>query len=182
MANDSSTGGYLSPAVPAVPLEDGDLDAVLQQMVAGITGLAGSFVRPRWQPTVPKQPEAQVNWCAIGVTTMTSDDNPALVHDPITGDTLIRHEEIALLASFYGPQGQRNAATLRDGIYVPQNLEALRVNGIGLIDAGQIITAPELFNEQWVKRYDLTLNLRRIINRLYPVLNIASAVETITRN
>src|SRR4051812_9766277 len=55
--NDSSTGGYLSPVVASSALQDAALDALLQQMVAGITGLPGNMVRPRWQPVTPKQPE-----------------------------------------------------------------------------------------------------------------------------
>ncbi|MFT2520511.1 hypothetical protein ACMWQB_30330, partial [Escherichia coli] len=64
--NTSATGGYLVPAVASPPLDDDDLDNLLHDMIAGISGLPRAMVRPRWQPTVPKQPEPGVNWCAFG--------------------------------------------------------------------------------------------------------------------
>ena len=62
--------------IPSAPLEDDALDAVLQAMVVGITGLSGDLVRSQWQVVSPKQPERYTNWCAIGVLTSTPDDNP----------------------------------------------------------------------------------------------------------
>ncbi|MDE2403051.1 MAG: hypothetical protein KGL90_15450 [Burkholderiales bacterium] len=183
MPNTSATGGYLQPASTATPAEDVDLDAILQGMVAGITGLDGSLVRPRWQPTIPRTPEIDVNWCAIGVTRIIPDDNAAVLHSGSAdgSDTLIRHEDIELLASFYGPMDGRYAAMLRDGIQIPQNLEAIRPYGLAFVKAGDMVAMPELFNQQWVQRTDLTLVLRRIVSRTYPVLNILSAPVTLTR-
>lgn len=175
---DSSTGGYLQPAAAPLPVEDAALEDVLQAMVAGITGLDGSLVRPRWQPVMPKQPEPSVNWCAIGVTTLTPEPGTAQVlhDDTIDGhDTLIRHEDMELLASFYGPQAQSYACMLRDGLQIAQNREAIAQSGIAFISTGQLLAVPELYNQQWIRRYDLTVQLRRVINRTYGVLNIVSA-------
>ena len=179
--NTSATGGYLSPLVVSPPQEDTDLDLLFQGAIAGISGLAGNLVRPRWQPTIPVVPEANINWCALSVTVEESQDFPYIEHVGAGNgsDTFIRHEDIELFCTFYGPNAQQKAALLRDGFYIPQNLEALNLAGIGFVEADSIRAAPELFNQQWVKRYDLTLRFRRKVQRTYPVLNILSATPEI---
>jgi hypothetical protein len=181
MPNDSSTGGYLSPVAPSSALFDAALDALLQQAVVGITGLAGSLVRPRWQPVVPKQPEPSINWCAIGVTEIDPMDYPAEIHDGAGNgsDQQQAWEEFAVLASFYGPDGMANAALLRRGLYVAQNRELLQAQGIDLVEAGKVVTAPDLVNQQWVQRRDIPIRLRRQVVTVYPILNILSADDTL---
>lgn len=176
MPNTSATGGYLAPTAP-VPPDDDALDDLLQEMVAGVTGLPGDLVRPRWQATVPKQPEPTVNWCALGITVQTNDAGPAIQHDPEGdgSDTYIRHQDIELLCSFYGPAAKGYAQRLADGLAIPQNIEQIKLQDMAFVDASEIRPAPALVNQQWVKRYDLTLRLRRKITRTYPVLNIISA-------
>lgn len=184
MANNSSTGGYLAPAVASPPLEDAALNAVFQQAVSGITGITGDLIRPRWQPGNPRQPEPDTDWCAIGVTATRRDDGPAIIHDG-TGDgsdAYIRHEDIDVLATFYGPNCQRNAATLQDGLQIPQNLEALFIQGFSFVEARDARRAPEFFNQQWINRFDVTIRFRRRIDRTYAVLNILSADPAIHSN
>ncbi|WP_025138084.1 hypothetical protein [Achromobacter sp. DH1f] len=182
MANSSATGGYLAPAVVSPPLTDLDLDLVFQAYVKGITGLPGALVRPRWQPTVPKDPEIGVDWCAVGVTPRTrSQDYPAIQHDPSGDghDRLTRHQELEVLVTFYGPNAMRYADLLRDGSYMPQNGEQISVQGISFVEAGDAIAAPELVNQRWLKRYDLPMRFRRVIRRDYSVLNLLGAEATI---
>ncbi|WP_011298550.1 phage neck terminator protein [Cupriavidus necator] len=182
MANTSASGGYLAPTAP-VPPEDDALDDLLQALVAGITGLSGAMVRPRWQPTVPKQPEPSVNWCALGLEVQENDDGPAIQHDPAGdgSDTYIRHQDIELLCTFYGPAAKGYAQRLADGLAIPQNGEQLGLNDMAFVSAGEIRAAPDFVNQQWVRRYDMKLALRRKITRTYPVLNILSAdVSTTT--
>ena len=177
MATTSATGGYLAPAVASPPLEDADIDAVFQRAIVGITGLAGDLVRPRWQITPPKQPDPSVNWCAFGIVDFKADDGPAIEHQP-TGDgsdQYVRHEDITLACTFYGPLSQRYASMTRDGMALPQNMEALKQDGVVFIDSQDIRSVPELVNQQWIKRYDLPLRFRRQIKRTYAVLNILSA-------
>jgi hypothetical protein len=179
--NDSSTGGYLSPAVSSPPLEDDALTAIFQQMIVGITALPGNMVRPRWQPNPPKQPEPTVNWCALGIAVQTLDDGPAIIHNG-TGngsDTYIRHEQIDVLASFYGPNAMQNAQLLSDGLAIPQNLEQLKAQDMNSVDTGKIRAVPDLINEQWIRRYDIELTFRRKITRTYAVLNILTAQGTV---
>lgn len=175
--NDSSTGGYLAPVAASPPLEDDALDDLLQEMVAGIIGLPPTMVRPRWQPTVPKQPEPSVNWCALGITTQDNDASPAIQHDP-TGDgsdVYQRHQDIELLCTFYGPGAKGYAQRLVDGLAIPQNSEQLGLNDMKFVSVGTIRAAPDLVNQQWIRRYDVTVALRRKITRTYPVLNLMSA-------
>ena len=183
MGNNSSTGGYLveNPAPAPLPMEGQDLSRFLQQLVVGITGLDGTFVRPRWQPTPPAQPDVSTDWCAIGIVLRTPDDNPVLWHDS-TGngqDMLMRHEELEILASFYGPNCQDFASQLRDGVYLGQNRENLLINDMGLVGVGEIQAVPELINQQWVNRCDVKVTIRRQIRRTYPVLNLLTASGTI---
>lgn len=177
MPNTSASGGYLSPLVVSPPTEDIDLDAQFQAAVAGITGLEGQYVRPRWQSSLPKQPAAGVNWCAIGVSVVTPDDSPYISHIGAGegADNYVRHEQIELACTFYGVNSQRYAATLRDGIAMPTNMSYLHLVGLYFIECSPVISAPELFNQQWIKRYDMTISFRRQVKRTYGVLNILSA-------
>lgn len=179
--NDSSTGGYLAPAALAPPQEDAQLDAIIQAAITGITGLPGSLIRPMWQASVPKQPEPSVTWVAMGVTAITPDQGPYIEHQSAGqgADTYQRHEDLEVFCSFYGPQAQTYAAVLRDGLAIPQNNEALGSQGLAWVECGPLRPAPELFNQQWIRRYDLTIRLRRQVKRTYTVLNILSAADVL---
>lgn len=179
---DSSTGGYLSPSVDAPPDEDDVLDDLIHDMIAGVTALPPNLVRPRWQPTVPKQPDPCVNWCAFGIPDQLPDASPAIQHDG-TGDgcdTYIRHEEVSVACTFYGPAAKGYAQRLADGLAIPQNREALGSNDMAFVGVSEIRAAPDLVNQQWVRRYDMTVTLRRKITRTYAVLNLASAQASTT--
>ena len=167
--------------IPAAPAEDADLDAVLQGMVVGVTGLDGSLVRPRWQAISPKQPEPGTDWCAIGVLESTPDAGPVIQHvsgpgitDP-SADLSMRHEEMTVLATFYGPHAKAYAGVLRDGLGIPQNNEPIKAAGLYFIEAQAQRRAPELINQQWVNRWDQPLRFRRQVQRVYAVPNILLA-------
>ncbi|MBN3848626.1 hypothetical protein G3N58_17615 [Paraburkholderia sp. Ac-20342] len=179
MANDSTVAGYLQP-VGTSPPEDANLDSIFQQLVVGLTGLPGSMVRPRWQATVPKQPDPSTNWCAVGITGIEHDANAYEQHNPAGSgtDTVIRHEILTVLCSFYGPAALNYAAQTRDGMYVAQNNATLDPYEMGLVEVGSIVTAPELVNQQWIRRFDLNLRIRRRIVRTYQILTVLSAHAT----
>ncbi|WP_458259525.1 phage neck terminator protein, partial [Burkholderia cenocepacia] len=40
--------------------------------------------------------------------------------------------------------------------------------------------APDLVNQQWVRRYDMTVKLRRKVTRTYAVLNLKSVKASTT--
>lgn len=178
MAGDSSVAGYLQP-VGTAPPEDADLDSIFQKLIIGITGLPGNMVRPRWQATVPKQPEPATNWCAVGVTGIEHDANSYEQINPAGNETFIRHEIISVLCSFYGANALNFASLARDGMYVAQNNSTLDQFEMGLVEVGSIVTAPALINQQWVRRFDLSMRIRRRVVRAYPILTILSAQATV---
>src|ERR1700694_2060232 len=128
---DSSTGGYLIPSAAPAPLEGQALLDFLQGVIVGITGLAGTMVRPVWQSGPPNIPDAGTAWCAFRITTRPSSTFPHVKHDPAGqgADALQRHEALHVLCSFYdlgsGGQADGLAALLRDGLSIPQNREIL---------------------------------------------------------
>lgn len=183
MPNNSSTGGYLeegaNPPWPT-PLEGAALNALLTGLVVGTTGLDGTLVRPRWQPTPPVQPDVSVDWCAIGVINRKTYDYAEQVHDGDANggdgvDYFYVQQDLEVLASFYGPDCQDLANQLRDAVYVPQNLEAIEAQGLTLTQGGDVKAVPELINQQWVNRADVTITFRREVIRTYPILNILTA-------
>lgn len=171
----SATGGRLLPL--ASILDDEALIDFLQETVAGVSGLPGQLVRPRWQAEPPNLPDFGTDWAAIGITDREADTYPVIEHDP-TGqgaDRLIRHERLDLLCSFYGPHAGSLAALLRDGLFIAQNREALLLVGMALVEVSGSTRAPALVKERYTDRTDITVTLRREIRRTYPVLNLLSA-------
>lgn len=185
--NSSGTGGYLIP-ISAPPIDGDELDALLQAMVVGIVGLPGDLVRPRWQPTVPKQPPISTDWAAIGVMSWEGTDFPVeertepSVTAPGGTDLLTVWKTITVLASFYGPHGSANANALHDGVYPAQNREALQAAGIDVVHAGTVTNASYQQNLQWIRRYDIPVTLRAKVARTFKILSIVSAPDVIITN
>lgn len=176
MANTSATGGYLQPTTPS-PAYDVALDIQIQNFVVGITGLSGTRVIPRWQPRPPAQPERDVDWCAVGILSVEAAYGHYTRHVP-TGegyDEAEAYETLELLASFYGPGSGRLAALLRDGLWVAQNREAMRSQGMALLDVRRITRVGEDVSGEWRQRSDLPISLSRAVSRRYPVLNLLQA-------
>lgn len=179
--NTSATGGYLVPSSTA-PLQDDGLADALQEMVVGITGLDPTLVRPRWQAVPPKQPEATVNWAAVGETRIDNDTYAAILHDPAGegSDTLYRSQVLEVVASFYGPNRYGYATLFADGLLIPQNNEAIQRNGLFLMDPGSVVLGTsELVNMNWIPKADVRVTFSRQIARTYPILNVLEAEGTI---
>lgn len=200
MSNDSSTGGYLVPKptpYPA-PLSGASLEDFLHDLFSGITGLASDKVRPRWQPVPANRPAISVDWLAFGVVSRVADtfavqgheqprwdetgrnydttgNSTAAIFDEDPYDIVMRHEVLDILCSFYGPSCEDLASILREGLSLAQNREALQLNQMGLVSCGDILNVPSLVNDQWYKRADMSVQIRRLIQRAYPILNVASA-------
>lgn len=181
MANDSSTGGYLTPATSPAPLEGQALNRFLQQVWVGITGLDGTLIRPRWQAEPPAIPPFGTDWMAFGITRRKGDTFTSTIHDP-TGngnDSVYRQEMLDILCTFYGPDADNYASLLREGLFVAQNREVLQLNNFGLVEVGEAVAVPEIIKDRWTYRVDMRVTLRRSILRTYPVLNILSAEGTV---
>lgn len=158
-------------------------DRFLNGVVSGIVGLAPSLVRPRWQAKMPKQPEINVDWCAIGV--MSAEPKSAraqIVHDPAGdgSDVATNWERVTVLATFYGPNAWANAGFLDAGIRIPQNRDAMTAAGVGLVSTGTRRQTAEMTEQkEWVKRVDIEIVADRVIERVYPVLSLLSAHGTL---
>lgn len=176
--NTSASGGYLRPAAMPAPLQGAALNTFFQELVVGVTGLAGELVRPAWQAEPPNIPPAAVAWAAIRITMIPGDTFPAVIHRDDGSDELQRHEQINILASFYdlGTDGLADAYArmLRDGLAIPQNREVLTRAGMGLNSVGTLVAVPVLLKERWLYRVDLPFIVAREDKRVYPVENVAS--------
>lgn len=174
MNNSSTEKGWLSPTSDD-PDYDEALDRLLSRWVRNASGISAGLVRPRWQKEQPPILPVETNWCAFGVVGVPVDDGPAFTHQTDESTQLWRHESIECLASFYGPSGMKFATRFRDGISVPQNNSELNEMGLSLSDYSGLTPFPELINQQWVRRYDMTIRLRRKVIREYSIKSILSA-------
>jgi hypothetical protein len=181
--NTSATGGFIGD-VSAGPPSGEDFTAGVQQMIAALSGLDGSLVRPRWQPMPPSQPAADVTWAALGLTRTEADEYPYIAHDGVTQwpglpgpgvDRMQRHVTLSMRATFYGPGAEDAAGAVRDGAYVAQNMEPLIALGMKLRTVHDLERAPEFINQQWIDRVDLAIDFRAQIERVYPILNLIGA-------
>lgn len=175
MANTSATGGYLQPVGGAMP-NDQELEDLLQAHVVGITGLAPEMVRPRWQPTVPRTPEIGVNWCSIGVVSSDQPDSPYFDQDE-DSTTSSNHEDIEVMATFYGIDGEAMAKRFRNGLAIPQNNQQLRQHRMTFVRCMPLRPSPDLVNQQWVRRYDLAFTVRRETVESYEIQSFTTAPD-----
>lgn len=177
MATSSSSAGFLAPITS--PVDDQALEDVLQATIVGITGLAGQWVRPRWQPEPPNQPPLDQNWVAFGIIRRVYDSFMYKGHDP-DGDSgngvdLVECDEsLQVLHSFYGPNSNSLCTRFRAGLDVDQNRDALRANGILLTEVQDAINLPALLKEKWVLRIDATVIYRRRHIHSFPIRNLVS--------
>ena len=174
VSNSSTSAGYLTP-VSAPQAYDETLERELSQWVRALSGLPAGMVRPRWTATQAAIPAADVDWCGFGIIGFTADDGPAFVRQTDDSNQLWRHEVIETLASFYGPHSQSIATLFRDGLTIEQNNETLKQNELSLADYSELTAFPELTNNQWVRRYDITVRLRRKVIRDYGIKSLVSA-------
>ncbi len=179
----SNVAGYLVPNVSPAPLEDDALDTFFHDVVASVTGIAGDKIIPRWQQEPPTQFARDINWMAVGVIDQDPDTYAAVVHKLDVDDNPVdqsqRHENIDVLVSSYGPNARANLKLLADGLQIDQNRDALVAAGMNLVNTTRIVSAPEVVKDQWLRRFDMHMIVRRVVVREYEVDDIASAEVTI---
>lgn len=181
MPNSSATGGYLTQTSSSI---DGQaLRRFLQSVIVGVTGLNATLVRPMWQQNPPPSPSIDVDWCGFAI--MTQRPEKGAFHEQLNagGATLLRHEELDLLCAFYGPNCLVNAGLLRDGLeLIAQNREQLFLAGMGVNGFSDITHAPELVNDRFFDRADITMTIQREIRRSYDILHFVGASGNVTAN
>lgn len=170
MSNDSTAPGYLTP-VNDGPTYDEALERQISRWVRGVTGMDKNSVYPRWTDPQPQIPKNGTTWCAFGITGIQEDYNPAYVQAEENTEQW-SHETISLILCFYGPQGLAAATRFRDGLLVAQNNDELNRVGLTFLQQGRLLNLPELINNQWVRRYDISVDLRRKIIRQYGIKSL----------
>lgn len=170
----------LGPLVQSAgPMEGQTLQRFLHDMLAGVTALSGSLVRPLWQPEPPAVPAITVNWIGFGIVLQVPDANAYHDQTALTSATLIRHESLEVLCSCYGPACLDYAGRIRDALELSQNRDTLRAAGMGLTGTSGLTHAPELVNARWYDRADLMIELRREIRRTYAVYTFLAATGSV---
>lgn len=181
MPNSSATGGYLTQSASSI---DGlALRRFLQSVIVGVTGLGTTMVRPMWQQNPPPIPSIDIDWCGYAITSQRPEKGAYHEQLDSGGATMLRHEELDLLCAFYGPNCLVNAAILRDGLeLIAQNREQLFSQGLGVNGFSDITHAPELVNDRFFDRADITMTISREIRRTYNILSFVGAYGNVTEN
>ncbi|ELY2859483.1 phage neck terminator protein [Cronobacter sakazakii] len=174
VSNDSTSPGYLTPVSDSQAYDEA-LERQLSQWVKALSGLPDGMVRPRWTAVQAALPAASANWCGFGIVDISPDNTPAFTQQTDDSNQLWRHEVVECMASFYGPGSQGIATRFRDGLTVEQNNETLSQVELTLADYSGLTAFPELINNQWVRRYDMTVRLRRKVIRDYSIKSLVEA-------
>ncbi len=171
--------GYMLP-IPGDPLPQGlTLPQFIQTVLAGITGLPGPLVRPKWQAKPPKQPDLSVDWLAFGINEDEGDDNAYVGYNADGSAMLQRHVGLTVGCKFTGPNALRYVGFLRDGFQVQANRDALTRANMGFTETSRAVAVPDLVNEQWVTAFEMSVSLRRQVQRIYPIVTLLSAGGTL---
>lgn len=174
MSNDSTSRGYLSP-VGDTPAYDEELEREISRWIRGVSGLPAAQVFPRWTDPQPQIPKNGVTWCGFGITTVPQPLSQSDVQVSEDQSEQWSWETVTVICCFYGPLGASTAATFRAGIFVEQNNAELNLTGLSLVETGTLYNLPELINNQWVRRYDITVTLSRKNTRTYNIKTLVDA-------
>ncbi len=161
--NTSATGGYLQPE-PG--LARSDIERLLGDVIAGITGLSRDLVRER-TAVPPAQPENGATWCSFGIAKRSESKSQVQHYETEDGQGMSRVltlETLTVAASFFGPACEDMALKLKAGLYISQNREPLWHANIALVQSGDVVTPPASSDPgdlRWSGRADLALTFRR---------------------
>lgn len=179
---DSTAPGYLIPQTPVA--DDDELLDLYQPIIAGIGGyIDDSLVRPGWQwPDVPNQPTISTDWAALRISHTREDTFLTELHVAMgLGYDLVEYtEDVDLLVSCYGPNSQGYARRLRDGFRLDQNRAPLQAMNTDVLFVGSPVTLPMLLHGKWLRRVDITINLRRRLSVQYNIRTLLEADATVS--
>ena len=170
---------YLTPSSSAALPGGLTLTQFIQTVLVGLSGIDGTLVRPQWQAEPPKMPDINTDWLSFGVRETGPDANGYLWTNDAEETVYKRHAQLEVICSFYGPAASENAAIVRDGFQIPDNLVALRSANMGFTGTSPEQRVPEPINGRFFNRVDVAIALRREIQRIYPIVTLLSASGTV---
>ena len=153
---------YTAPT--SEPIYGDELDTLVQGIVRDLSGLTGDLVRPRWQPDPPRTPPLDVTWLAVAVTDIRRDYGRQ-----ITCSYIAHHEDVDVLVTAYGPRSMNVLTRVESGPRIPHNNAIIEAQGLYFKSSTSIIPIPERINNQWLKRYDITMTFRRRVEVEYDI-------------
>lgn len=175
MSNSSNAPGWLTPRSKD-PEYDAALDALLADWIVGVAALEPGAVIVRREGEEAAPPGD--NWCEYAVSEIARATSAAFSRQGEQQVTQRRDETLTCALSFFGPAGQEIATRFLDGLLVSQNQDELRRLGFAFAGHGALSGAAQQINNQWVKRYDVTLRLYRTVAREYGVMALTQAPVT----
>jgi hypothetical protein len=170
---------YLQPSFTQANPGNLTLTQFLQTVLTGVSGIKGTLVRPKWQPSPPQDPDITVDWLAFGIASIDPNFNAYIATTPDNTTQYQRHQQLEVQVSVYGPEAQDTVGLITDGLQIPQNLAGLLSANMGLVEVTKALHIPELINERFFNRYEFAVVLNRQVQRLYPILSFVSASGTI---
>ena len=166
--NDTTRPGFLTP-LGASPHYDDALDADLSGWIVGVSGLPPEMVMAKWSDPPPATPEAGITPKKSG-NRLSARAIKAAGH--VNGLDALKHALVVVLRV-----EERRFRLLH--ISVPQNNAELNRLGLTFLQCGDITPDPEFINNQWLRRYPLTVALKRSIARRYGIRSILSSAVKI---
>ncbi|ELQ5981312.1 phage neck terminator protein [Cronobacter sakazakii] len=175
MSNDTTAAGWLTPT-GSPPAWESALNQTLAQWIAGVSGLPGTAITPLWQDnaTTPDMPG-----CAFGITEIHAAP-PYWAPLNADDDLLTVSEQLQVQCLFTGTDAPAFATQFRDGMAVAQNQDELNRMGLAVCASTAIICVSELIDNQWQRRYRMTVSLSRIYTRTYHIKSLATAQVAFT--
>lgn len=179
--NTSATGGYLvatNESLEGIPFR-----RFIGSVLVSISGLPPANVRPAWQTNPPPIPDVDTNWMAFGQTNRRGNYSTyQRVSDDGNESFQLQQEECDFALTVYGPDCLEIAGNVRDAFDIQQNQAQLQISGMGVIGITDILHVPELINDRYFDRADMTITIRREIRRNYKVLSFTGVYGTIKAN
>jgi hypothetical protein len=150
---------------------------VIRLYLSALTGIDKNLVRKRWLNKVGKQPDLGTDWIAVGVEGVTTWGTPYSDNQKIPDiQNRISQQTLKFRASFYGLNSAELSDKAREGLCMVQNNNQLKRYGLTVQSVDdEVLHLPDLQDEQWLDRYDLTFRVGRSVSREYGIRTIVDA-------